>query len=256
MRGFAIHFPELHFELPTIQFPCLVNYRRNPEMYMDGGRAPLVQGAPAAYGPIMGSAQFGPGVTATPIGAPAAAPAAAPALAAPAAPDCSAPPAVPDCSAPPPVGGCVEDVAYEDDLLNELAQARRELSMYRAELQRLKTILERVVDEPEVVAEAPAVAPMAVPAARSKPRANGRSTLATEGQRQRSDLQPGRNDGVAAVDTGAAISARPARKNVRQAVAVVEELPSGPPVVRSSKRTAYRPGDNGSEAKASRTGWQ
>lgn len=44
LSGFKLRFPELTLELPTIQFPSLVRYRRNPEMLVESSRAPFVRG--------------------------------------------------------------------------------------------------------------------------------------------------------------------------------------------------------------------
>ena len=51
--------PELRLELPTLHLPSVVRSRRNAEMRVDGGRAPLVSGAPAAFGHLANAGPVG-----------------------------------------------------------------------------------------------------------------------------------------------------------------------------------------------------
>lgn len=128
VRGFSLRIPESHIQMPTLQFPSLVRFRRNPEMHVDGGRAPLVSGVPAAYAPLAAAGQM---VVTPQSAAPAAAPAKPnPTTAAPASPpDCCVPPMVPPAQ------------SSNDDLVNELQIARDELARYRQELERIQQAL-------------------------------------------------------------------------------------------------------------------
>ena len=49
----ALTIPEMRLQLPTVHLPSIVRTSRDAEMYVDGGRAPRVTGAPAAYGQLM-----------------------------------------------------------------------------------------------------------------------------------------------------------------------------------------------------------
>jgi hypothetical protein len=129
MQGLGIHFPEFTLQFPTIQLPSMVRYRRNPEMQIDRSRAPMVAGAPALYAPLATSAQ-----AAAPQSAPAAPqPKSAPARSAPAV----------ECVPPPPAPPCGE-ARLDAGLIEELRQARRELSAYRLELERMKQSLQAI----------------------------------------------------------------------------------------------------------------
>lgn len=44
LRGFGVRLPAISLDLPEIRFPSLVKYRRNPEMHVEGSRAPWVEG--------------------------------------------------------------------------------------------------------------------------------------------------------------------------------------------------------------------
>lgn len=156
IRGFELHIPETRLAMPTLQLPCLVRFRRNPEMQVDGGRAPLVAGAAAMYGQIPAVAGAAPSSQA-PAQAPASAPAQPPARrsrSAPAARDRCAPPAYeydePYNCAPPQVPGVDDqnmgqaDQPEGDPSYVELEQARRELQQYRHELNRVKRALQAV----------------------------------------------------------------------------------------------------------------
>lgn len=44
LRGFGVRLPAISLDLPEIRLPCLVKYRRNPEMHVEGSRAPWVEG--------------------------------------------------------------------------------------------------------------------------------------------------------------------------------------------------------------------
>ena len=156
LRGFALTMPELRLELPTLHLPSMVRSRRNPEMRVDGGRAPMVSGAPAAYGQLANagfvqSANAGFAQTQ-------AAPAAAPARTAPAAAPAAAP-----ASGCVPAESCVPfyippaPAAYPEGARNqrandELLETRRALVLYRQELERLQRSIESTtssVDAPE-----------------------------------------------------------------------------------------------------------
>ena len=50
VRGFGLRIPEMNLQMPTIQFPSLVRYRRDAVMHLESARAPLVPGAAAVYG--------------------------------------------------------------------------------------------------------------------------------------------------------------------------------------------------------------
>lgn len=52
VRGLGIRIPEIRLELPTVQLPSLVRYRRGPEMHIESGRAPFVNQSAAAFGQI------------------------------------------------------------------------------------------------------------------------------------------------------------------------------------------------------------
>lgn len=50
MRGLGLRIPELHLQLPTLQLPSMVKYRRGPHMRIDSATAPFTQGMPAQFG--------------------------------------------------------------------------------------------------------------------------------------------------------------------------------------------------------------
>ncbi len=52
IRGFAIRIPAINLEMPTIQLPSFVCFRREPEMRLESAYAPYVAGAPAVYGQL------------------------------------------------------------------------------------------------------------------------------------------------------------------------------------------------------------
>ncbi len=52
VRGLGIRIPEIRLEMPTVQLPSLVRFRRGPEMHLESGRAPFVQQSAAAFGQI------------------------------------------------------------------------------------------------------------------------------------------------------------------------------------------------------------
>lgn len=52
VRGLGIRIPEIRLELPTVQLPSLVKFRRGPEMHIESGRAPFVNQSAAAFGQI------------------------------------------------------------------------------------------------------------------------------------------------------------------------------------------------------------
>ena len=68
-RGFAIEFPAIRLELPTIQMPSFIHFRREPEMRVAETYAPYVPGQPALYGQIApgGAAQVAPQMQAAPF---------------------------------------------------------------------------------------------------------------------------------------------------------------------------------------------
>lgn len=68
-RGFAIEFPAIRLELPTIQLPSCIRFRREPEMRVAETYAPYVPGQPALYGQIApgGAAQVAPQMQAAPL---------------------------------------------------------------------------------------------------------------------------------------------------------------------------------------------
>jgi hypothetical protein len=52
LRGFSLQLPALRLELPTLQLPSLIRFRRDAEMRITEGYAPYVQGPAAVYGQI------------------------------------------------------------------------------------------------------------------------------------------------------------------------------------------------------------
>ncbi len=136
IRGLSLTMPEMRLQLPTVHLPSLVRSSRNAEMHVDGGRAPLVTGAPAAYGQIANAGQ----VVGTQFQA---APAAAPARTRPAAAPASAP-----AAAAAPIDSCVQGVgAYNSQLDTniqdaEVVEMRRALMSYRQELDRMRRTLD------------------------------------------------------------------------------------------------------------------
>ena len=60
LRGLEIHLPELKLALPTITLPSLIRFRRDPELYVDSSRAPLIQGGTGAG--AAGPGSFGGGI--------------------------------------------------------------------------------------------------------------------------------------------------------------------------------------------------
>lgn len=68
-RGIAIEFPAIRFELPTIQLPSCIRFRKEPEMRIAESYAPYVPGHPAIYGQIApgGAAQVAPQMHSAPM---------------------------------------------------------------------------------------------------------------------------------------------------------------------------------------------
>lgn len=127
IRGFGIRFPEANLQLPTIQLPSVVRYRRGSEAHFESARAPQIAGMAAV------PSQIAPGGPAIPV-APASAPMA---------PQPPAPPAAP--AAPM---NCVPQAARDNTSATELAamrelmETRRVLDLYRQELAELKRSLD------------------------------------------------------------------------------------------------------------------
>lgn len=140
-RGFSL--PALELTLPsiTLQTPQLrvlgaARHRRDAYMTVDGGRAPLVSGAPAMYAPVSGAGfpitQAAPGVVRLN-----AAPEQAEAPAAPAptaAPIPPSPTAAPHCA---PAPGYPPPCPPSTTMRDELDRTRQEVQMLRSELARL-----------------------------------------------------------------------------------------------------------------------
>lgn len=131
IRGFGIRFPEANLQLPTIQLPSVVRYRRGSEAHFESARAPQIAGMAAV------PSQLAPGGPAIPV-----APAAAP-MAPPMAPQ---PPSAPAAPAAPM--NCVPHAALDNPSTTELAamrelmETRRVLDLYRQELAELKRSLD------------------------------------------------------------------------------------------------------------------
>lgn len=53
LRGLGIRIPEFHLELPTIQLPCFIHFRRDAELYADSARLPFVEREPVEFGQFM-----------------------------------------------------------------------------------------------------------------------------------------------------------------------------------------------------------
>lgn len=59
MRGFRIRFPEISFELPSIQFPSFFHSRRNAEVRTDSQLASFSERQPIPLGPLLGDEDLG-----------------------------------------------------------------------------------------------------------------------------------------------------------------------------------------------------
>lgn len=151
IRGFGMTMPEIRLQLPTLHLPSLVRSSRSPEMAVDGGRAPMVNGNPTIFGPLAnaGMANFvtqSAAITgsASPRQA-SPAPAPAPAGAAP------APAGVPPV---PAASRCVSSNQVFDsnigayDSPNDISEMRRALVAYRMELERVKSALDAATPTP------------------------------------------------------------------------------------------------------------
>ena len=49
----GLTIPETRLQMPTLHMPSIVRTSRDAEMFIDGGRAPRVNGAPSAFGQLM-----------------------------------------------------------------------------------------------------------------------------------------------------------------------------------------------------------
>lgn len=180
IRGLELHFPEMRFALPTLQLPSLVRIRRNPEMQIDGGRAPLVGGAAATYGQIAagGNVQAAPAAATAPAQPPAEQ--TPPAATAPARrrPTTTAPASAPKRCAPARCAPASEEETHDVELLppplpgsdqtgtrpgrNDLEETRRAITLARQQLDQLTAALEAAEAAQalsEDVEELPAPAP-------------------------------------------------------------------------------------------------
>jgi hypothetical protein len=126
VRGLGIRIPEIRLELPTVQLPSLVKYRRGPEMHVDSARAPFVAQPAAPFGFIAGGIPV-PGQ-----------PAAAAASRAPS----DAPAATPRPSAPT----CTPTHCTSEDKIRQL---RREMDAARERILALQDSLEEAVADVE-----------------------------------------------------------------------------------------------------------
>lgn len=122
IRGMELHFPEWRIALPTLQMPTLVRFRRNPEMMLQGGTAPMVTGPQAAFAQVPLQANPAPAQPA---------PAQKPPVSAPA--GCAPAPAT---TYAPPLPGAPE-LGASDGTYQELEQARQQLAEMRQQLDRL-----------------------------------------------------------------------------------------------------------------------
>lgn len=129
IRGFAIRLPAMQLELPTIQLPSLIRYRREPEMRMDAAYAPYVEGVPAVYG------QLAPGGIAH----------VASAVPAPPPPpvysqgQMMVPASRPAC--PPPATPLTQQAACPDESLRqELAERERQIKELESKLERFQAL--------------------------------------------------------------------------------------------------------------------
>lgn len=143
IRGAGFTMPQVHLEMPTFHLPSIVRSRRNPEMLLDGGRAPMVSGAPAAYGQLANAGlatgqQFGQ-ASIPPSTSPASVtPRTKPATTT--APASTTPTVAPADTCIPPVPACDPSAAYQST--DEINEMRQTLVTYRQELERVKRALD------------------------------------------------------------------------------------------------------------------
>lgn len=129
LRGMALRFPAVSMELPTLQLPCLIRYRREPERILTETRAPYIVGPPAIYGQIATGGQV---PLDTGYGAPYAAP-----------PACQpAAPCGPDQATQ--YSSFAGDAKREHDLRQELLERDYRIRQLEVELQKLRELEECV----------------------------------------------------------------------------------------------------------------
>ena len=133
LRGFELHIPECRLALPTLHFPTLIRTRRNPEMFVEGGRAPMSSGAVAGFAQVPLAATAAP---ASPPSAPASPDQPPPTSTAPPSPRC-APPYSARHAAVPLVPGIGNEYGANDAVSDELEQTRKQLAEVREQLNRL-----------------------------------------------------------------------------------------------------------------------
>ncbi|MDB5343903.1 MAG: hypothetical protein JWP89_2280 [Schlesneria sp.] len=141
IRGFGIRVPECNLQLPTIQLPSIVRYRRGSEANFESARSPQIAGMAAMPSQLVPGGHSIPVAPITPPTAPPIAPPQPPA----------APPTAPNCV---PQAPGVPVTAADQQTVNELLETRRALEAYRQELAELKRALGSVqqtaTDDPGV----------------------------------------------------------------------------------------------------------
>jgi hypothetical protein len=146
IRGFGIRIPECNFQLPTIQLPSVVRYRRGAEAHFESARSPQIAGMAAM------PAQLAPGGASIPV-APPQAPSAPQAPQAPNAPTAPTAPAL-NCVPQGAGNAAVPGAAVDMQTVQDLIETRRALEAYRQELLQLRRSLESapatVNDDPNV----------------------------------------------------------------------------------------------------------
>lgn len=138
IRGFGIRVPECNLQLPTIQLPSIVRYRRGSEANFESARVPQLAGMAAMPSQLVPG---GPNIPVAPT-APPVAPAAPPAL------PPAMPPTAPNC-VPQAPGASIS--SSDQQTVNELLETRRALEAYRQELTELRRVLgsiQTATDEP------------------------------------------------------------------------------------------------------------
>lgn len=66
VRGFGLRIPEMNLQLPTLQLPSLVHFRRDATMHVAPSQAPYVPGVAAQYGMLSAGGQM-PAITSAPL---------------------------------------------------------------------------------------------------------------------------------------------------------------------------------------------
>ena len=136
VRGLGIRIPEIRLELPTVQLPSFVRYRRGPEMHIESGRAPFVNQSAAAFGQIHTGGVAPLMTQSVPVNqnapVPQSAPAPAPRPQSTPAPDCT------PCYTPP---HCTSEA--------KVKELRREMEAARERILALQDDLEQAVAEVE-----------------------------------------------------------------------------------------------------------